>query len=1327
VTESVAPETFEPAGEYFSFPLSFAQRRLWFLEQLEPGSAYNVPLPIRLRGGLDRPALQRALDAVVARHEALRTTFVEEDGTPLQLVHPTGSFELESDDVSLVADPEAEARARVTAEAARPFDLSAGAPRRALLLRLGPEDHVLTLTFHHVVCDGWSLGVLFQELGALYGGFAGGSPADLPELPIQYADYAVRQHEWLQGDVLDEQLDYWRSQLAGAPTVLELPTDRPRPAVQAQGGAHHIQVLPASLLTRVKALAQKEGATLFMTLLAAFEILLARYSRQREFLVGTPAANRNRVELEGLIGFLTNTLVLRASLTPANTFRELLAQVRETVLEAEAHEDLPFELLVEELNPPRDRSRTPLFQVMFSFHTTPGLSEALRLPGITIESFPIERGTNKFDLSLFMRESGDGLRASFEYSTELFDADTIERMAAHLETLLEAIVADPDAPTDELDLLGPAERRRLLTDWNATHMSYPDCRLDELVAAQAAATPDRVAIAVDGAGLTYGELDERANRLAQHLRQLGVAPGKLVGLCLERTLDLHVAALGIWKAGGAYVPLDPGYPAERLRFMLEDSSALVVITQTELLDALPATAAELVCLDRAWPAIAALDARVPDPAAAREDVAVVIYTSGSTGRPKGVETPHCALVNLMSSVQRDLALGADDTFLATTTLSFDIAAVELYLPLICGGTVALAPSGAAADPWALADLLDRHGATVMQATPSGWRLLLDGGWRGRHGLTALTAGEPLARTLADDLLERVDALWNYYGPTETTIYSTGTRVRTGERVTIGRPVANTALYIVDERTQPAPIGVPGELLIGGDGVARGYLGRPELTAERFLPHPFGGGGRVYRTGDVARFLPDGNVDFLGRIDHQVKLRGFRIELEEVENALRLHHAVQAVVVVVREDQPGRQQLVAYVVGEGGAAPDAAELREFLQGTLPAYMIPSAFVPLGALPLGPSGKVDRSALPEPDFGQDTETMVLPRDAVEETLAEIWQDVLGLEGPVGIRDDFFEMGGHSLLAVRLVSLIEQAFGTRIPLATLFEGATIEALAQRVVETRADDTEWPTIVPLRTAGDRPPLFFLHGHDGQLLYFRELVQSLRPDQPAYGVQPVGLDGRAQPFRSLEEMASHYADEIVRFQPEGRHLLVGYCFSGALAYEVARRLEDRGHPPRLLALIDAPPRGQARVTRGQLERRKFKELLEADLRGKARWVGRRARGLIAKVRSRTRVALVGLAARRSRRRAGSSGVMEDVIARALSGYVTQPSALRVTLFRAAPDAERASDRRSDWERLAGSIDLHPIVAPGIAHDNIVRRPYAELLARELEKCADRAVSGPSR
>lgn len=906
------------------------------------------------------------------------------------------------------------------------------------------------LTFHHIIFDGWSFGVVQKEVAALYKAFSSGEPSPLPDLPIQYADYAVWQRQWLQGEVLESQLSYWKRHLAGAPAVLELPTDRPRPAVQTFAGRVLTFTLPKALLASLRSLSRREGVTLFMTLLAAFKVLLSRHTGQQDIVVGSPIANRTRVEVEGLIGFFVNTLVLRTDLSRSPTFREVLKRVREVTLGAYSHQDLPFEKLVEELRPERDLSHTPLFQALFVLQNAP--MSPPELAGVSLQPYQVRRDTSMFDLSLFLYETEEGLYVAAEYNTDLFEAATIERMASHYRTLLEGVAADTGQPITSLPLLQEAERRQLLVEWNDTASEYPrEQRLHQLIEAQVEKTPEAVAVVFEGQQVSYAALNRRANQLAHHLRRLGVGSEVLVGLCMERSVEMVVALLGILKAGGTYVPLDPEFPRERVAFMLADSAAPLLVTQQRLLPELPAHRAQVLCLDTDWPSIARESSDNLTPLGNPEQLAYVLYTSGSTGQPKGVQIPHRALVNFLASMQQQPGISEKDVLLAVTTLSFDIAGLELYLPLTAGARVVIASRETASDGQALGEAIERSAATIMQATPATWQLLLAAGWAGQPHLKVLCGGEALPLDLAQQLLSRCGQLWNLYGPTETTIWSTISQVTAvEEKISIGRPIANTEIYILDEQRQPVPAGVPGELCIGGDGLARGYLNRPELTAEKFIAHPFSSapGARLYRTGDLARYWSDGRIEHLGRLDFQVKLRGFRIELGEIEAVLRQHEAVAEAVVVAREDRIGEKRLVAYVVAQGKAEPSTGELRNHLHTKLPDYMIPSSFVCLPSLPLTPNGKVDRRALPTPEAGQmeSKESYVAPRTQTEETLAGIWAQLLDRK-QVGIHDNFFDLGGHSLLATRVVSHIRGALHVDVPLRLLFEFPTVSKLAEHL----------------------------------------------------------------------------------------------------------------------------------------------------------------------------------------------------------------------------------------------------------------------------------------
>jgi amino acid adenylation domain-containing protein len=1061
----------EPVPRTGDLPLSFSQERLWFLDRFQAGTVYNMPVVLRLAGDLDMPALAGALAEIVRRHEALRTAFPERAGRPRQEIAAPAPVPLPVLDLAGLpaGRRDAELAERLAAEVRRPFDLRQGPLLRATLLRLGARDHALALATHHIVCDAWSIGIFVRELSTLYAVAARSERSPLPEPPVQYADFAAWQRRWLTGERLSRLAAAWRAQLAGAPAALELPIDRPYPPMQTFRGGSIAVRLRRELASGLNALTRREGASLFMALLAAFQTLLQRYSRQEDLVVGTPIAGRSRPEIEGLIGVFLNTLALRGDLRGDPSFRELLARARETALAAYDLQDLPFERLLEELQPPRDLSRSPLFQTMLILQNAP--AEALTLQGLGFTLVPVESGTAKLELLLTLGETEGEIAGSLEYNADLFDRATGGRLVRHFENLLSGAVEGPDARLSELPLLSSGEREQLVRRWSNTAVPIPAALVHELFEEQADLTPRATAVLAGSGRLTFAELDARANRLAHHLRGLGVGPEVLVGLAVERSASMVVALLGILKAGGAYLPLDPSYPRERLAYMLEDSGARVVVTERDLLGSLPACAATTVLLDGDAGEIARRPAERlgggPDP----DGLAYVLYTSGSTGRPKGVQVPHGALVNFLLSMRERPGMGEEDVLVAVTSLSFDIAGLEIYLPLIAGARLVVATREEAQDGTRLRDLLESCGATVLQATPATWRLLIDCGWRGTPNLRALCGGEALPEDLAAALLERSGAVWNLYGPTETTVWSTVCQVLPRRRVSIGRPIANTTAHLLDARGSLVPVGVPGELLLGGAGVARGYLGRPDLTAERFVPDPFSAvpGARLYRTGDLARARPAGTLEYLGRSDQQVKIRGHRIELGEIEAALCLHPAVAQAMTVVREDR-GEHRLVAYVVPVSGQEVRTAELRTFLRERLPAYMEPSAFMTLAALPLTPNRKVDRGALPAPAaLAADTAAgaFVAPRNRTEERLAELWSEILGLER-VGVETSFFALGGHSILATRLMFRIQKVFQVDLPLRTLFESPTVAALAASVARRSAASAAVPAALPSQIEPD-------------------------------------------------------------------------------------------------------------------------------------------------------------------------------------------------------------------------------------------------------------------
>lgn len=1084
---TLQPPPLQPLPADFdrSTTLSFAQSRLWFLHQLEPDSpAYNVPMAVRLTGPLNRQALEQALSTIINRHQVLRTTFPATSGQPIQVIHPplnltfipvapeAVTFTWEDNTIrqpliTLTHLPEAErwgwAEKFVKEEGHRPFDLRCDLPLRAALLRLDAESHVLTMIMHHIASDGWSVALFTKELATLYEAFCDGLPDPLPPLPVQYVDFAHWQRQWLAGEVMARQVGYWKEQLAGVPTSLDLPTDRSRPRLQTFNGANHLFTLPPALTDALKNLSRRHGVTLYMTLLAAFQILLSRYSGQKEFLVGSPIANRNYTETEALIGFFANTLVLRARLAGNPIFRDLLKQVRNTTLDAYAHQDLPFEKLVEEVDPERDMSRSPLFQVMFIFLNVP--AESLKLPNLTLAPASFSFDTAKFDLTLSIGETAQGMSGALEYNTDLFEASTISRMVEHFHNLLHSIVTDPRQRLAELSLFSPDEAAELLVNWNDTQMDVPDVCFHQLFEAQARQTPEATAVVCGRDSLTYQQLDERANRLAHALQKQGVTLETPVALCLDRSLEMMVALLAVLKAGGTYLPLDPSYPAERLAYMVTDAGAQLIITQSHLTTTLheaglPDGVTLLVLEDAAADLTKESPAQPPSPATP-QNVAYIIYTSGSTGRPKGVQVLHHSVSNFLLTMRQKPGFAASDKLLAVTTLSFDIAVLELFLPLISGGQLILASREMAQDGRQLAQAMTEHGVTVMQATPATWQLLLELGWQGSQQLKILCGGEPIPGELAARLLERCASLWNMYGPTETTIWSTTHQILPEEEmISIGRPIANTQVYLLDTHLRPVPVGAVGELYIGGTGVARGYWQRPRLTAERFIPDPFSQqpGQRLYGTGDLARYLPDGRLVCLGRVDHQVKVRGYRIELGEIEAALERQAAVSRAVVMAREDVPGDKRLVAYVIPNGhGEHPLPMEqvteqivpqLRQTVQALLPDYMLPGVYVLLDEFPLTPNGKVNRRALPPPDNNHHTCDFVPPRTPLEEELALIWCQILRVNR-VGVQDNFFTLGGHSLLATQVIARIRDTFAVELPLRALFEAPTIAGLAEKVMQ--------------------------------------------------------------------------------------------------------------------------------------------------------------------------------------------------------------------------------------------------------------------------------------
>jgi amino acid adenylation domain-containing protein len=1179
-----------PVARDGRLPLTFSQERMWLLHKMDPqGTAYNVAGAARVRGHLDAALLAQAINAVIRTHEVLRTRYLTTAGGEVELrVAGPAPLALPLHDLAAGPDPEAQALRLARQLASTPFDIAAGPLLRAQLCRTGEDEHVLSVCMHHLVTDAWSMGILVRELLQAYQDLRAGRAPGLQVPATGYIDYAGWQRRHFAGPQAAAQLQYWRHELRGAEAV-ELPTDRPRSLQRTSAGELEPLALPAPLMDAVAGLAQAHGATPFMVLLAAFEALLFRWTGRSDLVVGVPVANRNWAESEALMGTLVNTLPVRVGFDAQRSFSELLQVVRERSLEAFAHQDLPFEKLIAELQLERKAGASPLVSVMFDYQNAPMPGGSAS--GVTLEPLMVARGSAQFDLSLLILDNDFGRVAGVEYSTDLFDAPTIRSLLGHYLALLEAVVLDPSVPVARLPMLRDSEQRELLA--RAQQACHAGARAPELVhqlEAGFAAHGDALAVEDARGALSYGQLHARVRSLAARLQARGAGPGDRIAVCLERGTDLVVALLAVLRTGAAYVPLDPNYPAERLGYILQDAQPDLLLTGTRLGGlAQHCPGLPLLCLDEPSRARDAQDPVAPVVDCDEALPAYILYTSGSTGRPKGVVVSRGALANFVAAMRNEPGITPADRLLAVTTVAFDISGLEIFLPLAAGASVYVAGSDVVADGPRLLKLLQEWRATFMQATPATWKILVEAGWRGHPGFKVLCGGEAFPRELATQLLERAGSVWNMYGPTETTIWSTVGRVQpgVGALVPIGTPIAETSVYVLDAHRQLVPRGVSGEIWIGGLGVADGYHGQPGLTAERFTTDPFmdasrAAHARLYRTGDAGRVRADGRLEHLGRLDEQIKIRGFRIEPGEIEQVLKEHPAIANAVVAAREVLPGDLRLVAYFVPAAHSPGDAwhGELLELLRRRLPPYMIPSALMPLATLPTTPNGKVDRRALPAPvaHVSLKAGEYHAPRDGLEQQLANQWQYLLGLPR-VGIRDDFFMLGGHSLLAVRLFARIEQRMGVTLPLNILFERPTIEYLAdairqQKAAGRRAGQTESARLasellVPIKPEGSQPPFFCVHGAGGHVLNLWSLARDLGADQPLYGLQARGIDGRARPLDNLPGMATLYLEEVRTVQPHGPFRLGGYCAGGWVALEMARQLEAQGESVDLVALID--------------------------------------------------------------------------------------------------------------------------------------------------------------
>jgi aspartate racemase len=1321
------PPGIQPRGDGDVAPLSFLQELMWLLHELSPGMhTYNSSGARRIRGPLDVDALQCALDGVTARHESLRTTFDVRESGPVQVIH--GDLRCPLEQIDAPGADGAELDELVRERVRRPFDLREGPLVRATVIRLGDDEHVLVVSANHIVWDGWSKGIYFRELAEIYDAALTGREPQLPELAIQYADFAVWQKEWLSGERLEGQIDFWKKALAGAPPLLDLPTDHPRPAVQThRGDRSELLWISEESTRRFKALSQQLSASPFMVLVGIWATLLQRYTGQEDIVLGTPVAGRNRVEVEGVIGYFNNTLALRVPFGGDPTFQELVARVREVALGAYSNQDVSFGEVVRVVAPQRDLSYSPVFQSLIVLHNA--TSESLSLTGVTMDIVDTETGSAKFDLSLGMGEYQGRLHASFEYNTDLFEAETVARVRAQFARLLDQIVDHPQRPLSELRLLSAGEEADLAVAARGPQTEIPAATLHGLFRERARATPDAAAVVAGPRTLTYAQLDARSDAVAAALQERGVGAGAHVGLYFDRSPELIAALLGVLKAGAVCLPLDLEYPAERLAFMVADAGADTVLTRAALRDRTAGLGVAAVAVDELP------DAPAPEDVAAPGDVAYLIYTSGSTGRPKGVLLEHRGLVNHALATIEACDFGPADRVLQFASISFDISIEEIYCSLLSGATLVLRSAEMPLGGRGLIDWLERESVTVLDLPTAFWhewvRDLQDGDLAPPDCLRLVIVGGEKASAELYGAWRRVAGervRWvNTYGPTEGSVVATafeppaGWGHEGGRELPIGWPLPNVSVHVLDDHGRPVPPGVRGELCIGGAGVARGYLNRDAATAEKFVTLDGAGGERVYRTGDRVRRLADGELEFVGRTDDQIKLRGFRIEPGEIEAVLAEHPRVGGAVALVRDDV-----LLAYAVVD---APElcgvGAELRRFLAERLPGFAVPSAVVPVGHFPVTPNGKVDRDALPDPPTAELQEGAE-PRDDLERSLVAIWSELLGHE--VGVDDNFFEIGGHSMLAVRMFTLLEKRARIRVPLAAMIQAPTVARLADVIRHEHDDDAEWDVIVPLKASGTRPPLWLVHELDGELLCYRDLIPHFAPDQPAFGLRAAGKDGRTVPNTEIPAMAARYVEEITAQQPEGPYLVGGLCFGGAVAYEIAHQLERNGQKVAFVGLMDVVPWGRDPTENvaqlGAKNARTLATLTRDELRP---FLVKKWRHVYRRVRSVVRWQLARrLYLDRGRATPAWLADMQALNRRAAHRYVTPEYGGRVTLFRAQGDrAEQEEDRRLRWSEVAhGGVDVRDVTSQDVTHLTMLLEPHVGQLAGEMEAAIAASLNG---
>ncbi|TCS92395.1 non-ribosomal peptide synthetase [Hazenella coriacea] len=1318
MTTPMTPQGLSTSDVYL-LPSSYAQQRMWFFDQLMPDQPiYNISYLIEFEGALDLTVLEKSICHLMMRHEVLRTEFIRVgDELKQRVLPPPHSFSTPITNLMAEQDPRQAAFSQIQQKAQQPFDLSKAPLFRTHLYQIHHHSHYLLVQFHHIIFDLWSMGVFEQELLTSYRSFSIGQEPDLPELSIQYADFAHWQREWLQGEILEEQLSFWKEKLKGELPVIQLPTDRPRAASQSYQGNKWSFALPKVLSKQIIRLAQEEKVTPFILLLTAFKVLLSRYTDQKDIIVGTPVANRDEEELENLIGFFVNTLVLRTDCSGEPSFRELLKRVGQVVLDSYEHKDLPFERLVEEIQPERDMSYNPLFQVVFSYENK--IPVELELPELTVRYHEIDNHTSKFDLGLFLYTQGEHLKGQFEYSSDLFDPETIERMTGQLESLLQGIVEHPDQSIARLPLLSEAEQDHLLLKMNQTDIDFPrEKTVPQLFQEQVQQTPHAIALYYEDQAFTYEELYFSSLQLARKLKRRGVQRGTKVALCVDRSIEMIIGILGIMQAGGTYIPLDPAHPSERISFILEDAKVEWILTKASVRHDLPSTKANIFCMDQQSEEIVTEEEL---PVFLSTDPAYVIYTSGSTGKPKGVVVSHRALVNHITWMKTTFPLTETDRILQNVTYSFDPSLTEIFSALLSGAGLVVMKPGGHLDLDYLVDCLKKYQITRLQAFHSILDILLKRkDFLEETYLThVFTGGELLPVELRERFLEKMSIpLINLYGPTEACIVTTYWDCREkliSPTIPIGRPVSNTEIYVLDQHQQPVPMGVAGELYIAGDCLAEGYLDRPELTKEKFVPHFLDSATsfKMYRTGDLVRWLPDGNLQFLGRIDNQVKIRGMRIELGEIQSVLESFSEVKEAIVQVQKTSDGSSQLVSYLVPQIQGELNISEIQKRIKERLPEYMVPKYCIQIDRIPITINGKVDVQALPTLTF-QESNTYVAPRTQLELKIAQVWEKVLKIQR-IGVTDNFFSIGGHSLKAVEMIGELKKELGIHVTLPTLFYHQTIAELALFLEKDEVHPHHG--VIPIQIGqGTTTPLFLIHPGGGGALCYIHLAKSLGNDFTVYGIEAMGFDHGEVPLSDLHAMAQLYVKWIQEVQPEGPYRLAGWSLGGTIAFEMARLLEEEGVKVDFVGLLDAhgfdsmdPPKESRKPSLIS-----WANLLDIDEEEILSLSEVEQKELILQ-RAQERSILPSSATTETVQR--HLAVMESNRVAADQYHCSSPIRSDLYLFRVDEIAEKNPvdlvDRGVWQQRTQGELHVYEITGN---HHNLVDPPHVEVLAQQLKK-----------